>query len=285
LIKRIFTPLLILLILLSSLNIYVTAKPELTAWTTNPPSIDGIASTGEWNAAAQESFTLLDLPATIYVMNDEDNLYILVKIGPDDDTDSHDTCGVYFDNDNGGGAILANGDDALRISIVGFEDLYWNSTLFWDNLQSDGTQNQDGYGIGCQDDTKTWYFEFSHPLNSPDDTHDFSISIGDSLGFAISFADWEESDFTLDFWPGEWNVPDGYSQIIIADESQTSKVSDLNPVVFFALIAVSAVSIGSIGIFFWRNRQKKPAYCPNCGSKLMKGYTFCQRCGRRLKPI
>jgi hypothetical protein len=278
-------PILTIFIMVLSLNINVNAKPELSAWTNTSPSIDGIASTGEWDSADQGSFTILEMPATIYVMNDQDNLYILVKIGPDNDTDPHDTCGIYFDNDNSGGIILADGDDALMISIEGFQDLYWNATLLWDNLVSDGVQNQNGAGAGDQDTSKTWYFEFSHPLNSSDNSHDFSLSIGDFVGFAISFADWNGSNLDIDFWPADWNVPDGYDQIMIANEPQPFLLFGIDPIVFFTLIAVAAISIGGVAFYYWRSIQKTALYCPDCGAKLTRGSSFCQRCGRRIEPI
>lgn len=273
-------------IMFMTFNVSVEAQTTLSAWTDTPPTIDGILTEGEWNSANTVTFTITGKPATIYVMNDANNLYILLKIGPDSDNDTYDTCGVYFDNDNGGGIILEHGDDAIQISVEGFVDLYWDETVFFNNIKSDGDENQEGSGMGYQDAENVWYFEFSHPLDSQDDEHDFNLGIGDTVGFAVSYADWDEVDIDLDFWPGAWNVPDTYAKIKIANIPPAA-IFGFDPITFYALIGVLVIAVFSSVIFIrrWRKQKTVPSikYCKNCGAQLSPEASFCQKCGKKIK--
>jgi hypothetical protein len=204
----------IMLLVLSLVLIDVKAQPVLgLAWASTPPIIDGVFSPGEWNNADSETFTLGSASAIIYVMNDENNLYIAVKI-QDDDVEVDDLA-IQFDNDNSGGTLV-KGDDSL-VWWGSFFDTHFNLPTATDLDTSDGGTN-DGSGALTQDGLMIWYYEFSHPLDSSDDVHDFSLSLGSTVGFELSWKD-RKKDQPSSFysWPAAtWTDPNSYGDIILA---------------------------------------------------------------------
>jgi uncharacterized protein (DUF1778 family) len=162
-----------------------------SAWASNPPVIDGIIDVAtEWVMADKETFTIDgSYSGTLYVMNDATNLYLAVKIADDDfgtDASTRDIVMFYFDNDHDGTGPEI-GDECLAcISNSTYFDQFFQSPSYaWDDLNSgtdDGVVASSGDGIYN-------YFEVSHPLNSTDDAHDFSLAVGDTVGFMIQYVD------------------------------------------------------------------------------------------------
>ena len=201
----------------------------LSAWAIVPPTIDGTIDPVEWAPAATMLITLYPNPAieplppfprtcTLYVMNDAINLYLAVAM-PDTTPDPGDQCVFSFDNDHDG--IFEEGDDCLRIWGVRpvtvppeFWDLHFNfSTPGW---TEDWHPRAHGTIDGSGDATHVAginYFEFSHPLDSADDAHDFSLSLGDTVGFTVWCYD---NGCSQGWFPGEPGVPEEYGDIIIA---------------------------------------------------------------------
>jgi hypothetical protein len=145
--------------------------------------VDGNLAPGEWDAAGRYDFQAargpLDgggtVPASFYVMNDATNLYLALRVSVQDiGWSSLDT--VFHAPGTGG---FGEGSDILRTSATAFEDLHFHpiSSFEWTRLPdvadggtSDGrsaTQTHLGYVV----------YEVVHPLNSPDDRHDFSLTI------------------------------------------------------------------------------------------------------------
>jgi hypothetical protein len=191
----------------------------LSAWTSHQPTIDGtIDSSVEWGMADKEPFTIgSSYNGTLYVMNDATNLYLAVKIADDDYgtnfSTTVDIATFHFDNDHdvAGPEI---GDDCLAcISTTTYFDQFFKSPSFaWDDLNSgtdDGVAASSGNGIYN-------YFEVSHPLNSSDDLHDFSLAIGDTIGFMMSYVD---NATYVGYWPtgaGPYEPPTNWHEIKIA---------------------------------------------------------------------
>jgi len=174
----------------------IKAEPvtSLSAWASSPPTIDGVLSASEWDSAATIEFTITYLVGeptkggTLYVMNDLDNLYLAVKI-EDDDLNLGDVLDFHFDNDNDGNR--EDGDDVLGFDVnYGFYDSFWRTDfglhghlMDWvDGGTSDGMAAASGDGFYN-------VFEFSHPLQSADINHDFTLNAGDSVGFLIGYDD------------------------------------------------------------------------------------------------
>jgi len=166
------------------------------------PTIDGIFSTEEWGNAACMSFDV-NLPggtttALAYIMNDALSLYAAVLI-PGQAMDWGSVI-FEFDNDNCGDPIRDEGDDIFQINTspldpyhpVEFQDLFRTYAIengCCENCLCGRLDNGyggwlDGQGQALNDGTYSVY-EFSHPLDSLDDAHDFSLKPGDTVGFTI----------------------------------------------------------------------------------------------------
>lgn len=167
------------------------------------PVIDGVISPGEWDAAGSRSFTASvagapGVTATLRVMNDANNLYLGVSVGQP----ILGSTAFRFDNNHNGSGI-EQGDDNLA---VGFNV----SPPFVVNKLSDGTYTTlppcpvagvsfcgvrdtdiggttDGVAAFHVSSTEVDY-EISHPLNSADHAHDFSLTAGDTVGFLFQVA-------------------------------------------------------------------------------------------------
>jgi parallel beta-helix repeat protein len=227
----------------------------LSSWSSAPPNIDGIMNPDEWASADVISFATLGgiLPArtgTLYIMNDATNLYIAVAM-PDTTPGLSDQCYFYFDNDHD--RIFEKGDDSLRTqsvhpaSIPEYWDLHWNPDVpgwtedFYPGYGIYGTI--DGSGDACNIEGVN-YFEFSHPLDSTDDAYDFSLSQGDTVGFALGYYDSGES---VGWFPGIPGHPEDYGDINIASppEPRTWTVDDDGPAHFHTIQeAINTASSG-----------------------------------------
>lgn len=175
------------------------------------PSIDGVVSPqivtgkpGEWDDAAMIDFTLEyrgeSHDATLYVKNDHTNLYLAIIIRNEDYND-FDAVRFQFDSDHDG--VRELGDNILYIrGDSHFVDSYiYNPSAGWardDTL--DGGTNDYIAAVGFKDGTYT--FEIAYPLNTVDDTHDFSLSIGDTVGVNMIFFGYHSAtDVDSDTWP------------------------------------------------------------------------------------
>ncbi|MFO1048245.1 MAG: hypothetical protein U1E52_10155 [Geminicoccaceae bacterium] len=176
------------------------AATELTGLGT--PAIDGTLSTGEWARAAHVSFPVNvpgggTVPGELYVMSDSRNFYAAVTFGfVASELGTGNTASLNFDNDGAGGLNPVAGDDILLINpnpAVGF----WDETRVISteypacppssicgvkDLDVGGAN--DGAGAFGQSNGATVY-EFSHPLNTSDNIHDFSLKFGSLLGYQV----------------------------------------------------------------------------------------------------
>ncbi|NIO09766.1 MAG: hypothetical protein GTO40_17890 [Deltaproteobacteria bacterium] len=182
-------------------------------------TIDGVLTPGEWEDAGSIDFSA-NTPGggiaegTLLVMNDAFNLYIAVWVNY---SAPGNTACITFDNDNGGEALEV-GDDLILINPdIGFYDEVWTGSWVYDTVV-EGTN--DGTGEFSSDGVFTVY-EFSHPLNSTDDEHDFSLSQGDTVGFNLS----------LRFIAGP-NYPDDYG------DTDFPSPSPSNPELFGDIVIV-----------------------------------------------
>jgi len=192
----------------------------LSAWTATAPTIDGTIGGAEWASADTESFSMFGNPATIYVMNDANNLYIALVINDGTPGDADDIASFYFDNDHDGTGP-EKGDNAFEVynpGAPGYIDYYYETDGFPFNGWAMDTIDLpvgtiDGAGDASFDATYN-YFEISFPLDSADDLHDFSLSIGDTVGFTLGCFD--DTTDTSVYWPTVFTNPEGYGDIIIA---------------------------------------------------------------------
>jgi hypothetical protein len=159
-------------------------------------TIDGTWSTAEWGSAGSLDF-LVNIPGggttpgTLFVMNDGDNLYLAVRFARSI-VDPGNSVAFEFDSDNSGG--FSNGDDALVVTpdVGFFDDVRTNEPpcppdagFFCGLSDTSVGGTNDGSGAFANDGSFTVY-ELSHPLDSADDAHDFSLGAGDSVPFSLS---------------------------------------------------------------------------------------------------
>lgn len=147
------------------------------------PTIDALNSPGEWdNALTFQVFSTDALlnGSTLYVMNDEVNLYLALDVANDINTVSDDW-EIRFDNAND--KLQSANDDELFLKngVGGFRDAHFDGTNWG---IPDATI--DGSGAVGTNEAGEGFFEMAHPLNSGD-VHDFSVSAGDVLGLCIRY--------------------------------------------------------------------------------------------------
>lgn len=98
---------------------------------------------------------------------------------------------LYFNFDNDHDGIKEVGDNQLYIDAGknSFHDFYF---------KADGSSSADIAALGSDDgvgvarfypEAGIWVFEVAYPLNTADDAHDFSLSIGDTVGFNLQYWD------------------------------------------------------------------------------------------------
>lgn len=231
--SKIFSTLLVLMLVFSvmcqTLLVQAHSGDVLSAEAIVTPTINGVIGAEEWDDADSVTFTLSysgeSHECTLYVKNDALNLYLAVVVIGDDYCESppyYDSLWFTFDNDHDGCIFLDSevGDDKLYMRADGVAgDMYWDggNLEIWSSDTSliDGGTN-DIVGAASHTDTSgvgDYTFELSHPLDTADDAHDFSLSAGDTVGFKLTFADWDLGTSILyqSSWP---NLI--YADIIIA---------------------------------------------------------------------
>jgi hypothetical protein len=185
------------------------------AWTSTVPHLDGVIVSGEWAAADKETFALpkSGLTGTFYIMNDAVNIYIGLTFD-DPIFDDGDLMRICFDNDNDG--LLETGDDSIFFSgKYGYSDDVY---LFPNTYDKDvyNYRTNDGTGIFLHARNLN-QFEICKPLDSSDDGYDFSLNLGDTVGFSLAYA--SVGDILEDnYWPGKIYGPaTTWGDITIAD--------------------------------------------------------------------
>ena len=160
-------------------------------------AIDGFLCEPEWATATTFSFNANlpgggTIPATLYVRNDATNLYLGVRFAS---TGSESSLTFEFDNDNDD--VAENGDDVILLNPPNqfIDDFRTNlppcgggrepppeaQCGFYD---VDHGGSNDGAGAFHSNGSFSVY-EMSHPLNSGDVGHDFSLAAGQTVGMFV----------------------------------------------------------------------------------------------------
>jgi hypothetical protein len=229
--KRIFS--LLILLTLFLMIVYPAfadlGTPVYSSWTTNPPTIDGVISGGEWTDAAVRDFTLdmrdrtwgfsyENLSARFYVKNDENNIYAAVQIFNEDYDansafgDKYDGLGLLFEDNHD--HVLVDGDNGEGCELNETSIYYANNDLYYSSSSPEicfgGTghswyadtqvgKNNDGamswsHNNPIEEQSGTYTFEMRIPLMGSDgDAYDLYItSLPRTLGFKIWFFEMDE---------------------------------------------------------------------------------------------
>ena len=177
------------------------ASPQdLTLSAFGTARVDGVMGGGEWDRAARIDFEAVlptsdggaRVPAAIYVMNDAMNLYLAASLAAIPGCTYNPV--FEFDNDNDGDRSEVGNDWVaahLPYSVNGNVDLLDQFVYPVGNVGLDTFTRSDyppagtidGAAAGSHPGGRTTWVEMSHPLDSADDLHDFSLGLGDSIGF------------------------------------------------------------------------------------------------------
>lgn len=159
------------------------------------PLIDGVLAAGEWASATTFQVPVVlpgggTTPGTLYVMNDQVNLYLAFKYSR---STADPSKGVQFQFDNSAGSLFGlsrtrEGDDHIALNSGSpFMDAYWTYRApcpapgpcgFMD---TDDGGTVDGSGAFGSDGT-THVFEVAHPLRSADTAHDLFLLANQDVG-------------------------------------------------------------------------------------------------------
>jgi hypothetical protein len=148
-------------------------------------AVNGVLTVNEWEGAGRSVFQTQGGPATFYVMNDAQNLYLALRA-----PDPHPGASVFD------ASFLTpplnpfgEGNDILRVTPGAFEDLFIRqiSPTYGDYLPdvADGG-TRDGQAVVRSGDGEVVY-EIAKPLNSADDRHDFSLRVPSRIFFYGGF--------------------------------------------------------------------------------------------------
>lgn len=207
-------------------------------------AIDGEIGSGEWDRAARLPFSMTipdhdgggTVPATLYVMNDATTLYVAVRA---QGFYSAFNPALEFDNDDDG-VWPEEGDDAFLATA--YDRSPAGPLVFTDDFRGhcvdspagqiacapeDGDTRypnpgtRDGAAAGFTSEAlRSSFIEMSHPLDSADDAHDFSVRAGDTLGFFLFVRTISAASGSDCGWPectGDTRVPGvSYAHIRIA---------------------------------------------------------------------
>jgi hypothetical protein len=155
-------------------------------------TIDGVLAPNEWDGAGRHDFPANrapnqgggTVPATLFVMNDSTNLYLALRVAVANLGNSAFD-GLFSQS----GSSPFTGADILRAVPWGFYDMHLHqtspSTWEWLADTADGG-TQDGTSAARVDGGVAVY-EVTHPINSADDPHDFSLAIPSHISFTAVF--------------------------------------------------------------------------------------------------
>jgi len=170
-------------------------------------TIDGVSGPGEWGSARCLSFSATipeggTTPALLCAMNDEANVYFLVRFsrGPD----PRSSVDFQFDQNRSGG--INSGDDQIifRNPEFGFEDDHWfDNTVSLTCLVGSLCSQADVAAGGTVDGQAAYgnnggetIMEVSHPLSSGD-AHDITVGVGQTMDFILGLNIYDQVTGTL----------------------------------------------------------------------------------------
>ena len=200
----------------------------LFAFASTPPEIDGVIQDSEWASAAKLDIVMsnsgYDIPATIKVMNDANNLYMALEVEDDASIDVG-ILQIRFDDNHDG--LLDPEEDVFHYdpkSPTNFDSFLAAVEEFPDEIEYDSIVGGvlDGV-VAASKGTSINSYEFSHPLCSSDITHDFCLTSGSSVGFSLLYFIQVESAA----WPPsvtEGSDASSFADIIISELPASSDI-------------------------------------------------------------
>jgi len=227
------------------------------------PTIDGVLGVNEWNDAfsytGQMNVTGMILPVTprivnytIYIMNDNANLYmaIVIKNETYNGAPVGDWLMMYFDDDMDGS--LEPNEQAWSMytnPAYSTHDMFWNGSSWVNDTDYGGTEDGDvaiTHTNPVQNAYGNYVFEFWMPYASMD-AHDLQLLPGSQFGFKMIFLDYNT------MFPGFGMIPQYSTALIetgnltlygtITLDTYTSPPTSNHPVDFIVLQNATSASI------------------------------------------
>jgi len=205
-------------------------------WAAPIPTIDGILSTGEWSNAGScniiypgESGTI-----TMYLMNDENYLYLAVDDPTDTNLDTYDTIGLFFDEDyNRIWPASANGAEGLlRFYYENSETTAWYQGFYgtWPDISGQSWAAVSGVNAAISATSGHLQYEAridleNSPVNPADKTMGWGVYMWEGSSSQISAIWPQELASKLEgIWADyTWmHAPFSYGDLILSDD-QTSQ--------------------------------------------------------------
>jgi hypothetical protein len=173
-------------------------------------------------------------------MNDGTNLFLALRYEA-----SVDNNFLQFRFDNNHDGVRQLGEDGLSVFEFASFDLFFNSGNEPLDASSGGANDISG---AFGDDGTSSVFELSHPLDSADDAHDFSLSPGDTTGvhFGLSLTEIIDVSFANTFYPSISVDPSTWADIVIAAPVEAPVGGEIIPT-----SAVSLFVAGAAANAFW----------------------------------
>jgi hypothetical protein len=186
--------------------------PDHTAGFGTPSAIDGVLETDEWEDATEVPLSIQirdvgTVDGSLLLMNDQENLYLAVTYPWDVPAGDRSSFTIHFNNDNDSPDPddWAVGDDLLlSLTAESFpgQSHPWFIDMYQKN-SSTGAQDPSQDGEGATSTAGGWVVhELSHPLDSGDDDHDFSLKPGGRVGFYTYLGTWVGGSGRFSYYPG-----------------------------------------------------------------------------------
>jgi S-layer protein (TIGR01567 family) len=203
----------------SSVNLAGEEYILYSVYSSVPPTIDGSLSLNEWGEPAivdtltytNDSVNYETHDMFVYFMNDNNYLYIAVKITNDDyesDLDGDwDKLEIWFDGNNNG--IIEPDEDIKQFTNLLYDDWFYEGELEgYHTWSSDASLDGEGVASHSNQAIGDYTYEFKIPLNSGD-AHDLAITSDSTIGLHIKYSEYyydsiDDSwlcDGTEDGWP------------------------------------------------------------------------------------
>jgi hypothetical protein len=208
-------------------------------------TVDGVLAPGEWANARRIEFGAAvpsvdgggTVPATLIAMNDAGKLYVVLQVGRAT-YGANTSLGLYFDNDHDG--VIEAGDEAFladvdRFASPRFLDWHWGPCtpggpgVACPVLDVDrGGTSEGGTAAGIA--LGAAVIEAWHPLDTADDSHDWSLGAGAVAGFGALITLWSDSPdclsgpacyahTVLPLGQPNHGTPTGYGHLVVSPDT------------------------------------------------------------------
>jgi hypothetical protein len=158
--------------------------PINASTSTNVPTLDGTVNSAEWADAQPYALNFTGHTGTLWVKHTATTIYFAARIN--DAVGSTPSLLLYFDNNHNG--VKDAGEDGVVSDSSNGDFFYSPSTSNHPRDTQDGGTNDVVAASGFDLGAGQAMFEMSHPKNTADDAHDFSVADGQTVGMHAEYA-------------------------------------------------------------------------------------------------